>query len=538
MLDLILTDTFIIDGTGRESYGPLDIGIKDERIAILGHLKNLPSKDTIEARGLYAAPGFIDIHAHSDLSSLITPPPESKIAQGVTTEVIGNCGLSAAPCLKACWGKIKDRCDEYGLELAWEYMSEYLALLEGKGLVNNLAALVGQGNIRGSVLGYDNQPATDEEISKMKELLVSSFEEGAFGLSAGLAYPPGCYTETHELIELAQTLSLSSGIVAFHLRSETETLIEAVSEVLKIAQEAKVKVHISHLKVSASNRKRLLAVFGMIEEASKGGTKISCDLYPYLVANTDLDIILPSWTWEGGRNKEVLRLKDRNMRRRIRLEIISSHPPEYWKNVTISKVTKEKNRWMEGKSLHEITQERDVVEFLLDLLIDEGLKVEANFFFGDEENLRRILKMPYAAIGSDASARSKEGVLSEGKPHPRAFGSFPRVLARYVREEKILSLEEAIYKMSGLTAKILGLTNRGRIAEEYFADLVLFDPLQIEDLATYDNPFQYPRGIEYTIVNGQVVWEKGGFTGVKPGKALRSTSFKKNSVKSPFLKNR
>lgn len=506
MFDLIIKEVDTIDGEGRRGFG-VDIGIKGRWIHRIGSIEGVPSKKTIDGRGLLLSPGFIDIHSHSDLTPLVDPPPESKVSQGITTEVIGNCGLSGAPCFGEAKSKIASKCREYGIEIGWKRVDEYIQRLLRRGLLTNLVLLVGHGNIRGSVVGYKNQKATKREMDEMKALLSSSLDEGAWGLSSGLFYPPGCYTSIEELIALADVVSSRDGVYAFHLRDERKRVVEAVREVVRVGERTGVKLQISHLK-SAS-------ILPIIDDAHTKGVRISYDLYPYTASNTDLDSILPSWVWEG----EIENLKDKSTREKIIKEI--SRDKEYWKKVFITRVTLPKNRWMEGMSLFDIAKDRDVRDVVCDLLVEERGRVEANFFFGDEEEVGRILRGSLSMVGTDASSISKEGVLSRGRPHPRTFGSFPRILARYVREMGLLSLEEAIPKMSLMAAKTLGLRWRGRVEEGWIADLVIFDPKKVKDLATYEDPFHYADGVHYTIVNGCIVWERGSLTGARPGEVLR-----------------
>jgi N-acyl-D-amino-acid deacylase len=439
----------------------------------------------------------------------VEPPPESKVSQGITTEVIGNCGFSGAPCFGEVNLKINSKCREYKVKAGWKTVGEYIQRLLYRGLLNNVVLLVGHGNLRGSTLGYKNKKVSKREINQMKSLLSSSLDEGAIGLSSGLFYPPGCYASTQELIELAKVVASKDGIYAFHLRNERA--LKSLEEAIKIGKETGVKIQISHLKSSS--------FLSIIEEAQRERIKISCDIYPYTASHTDLNSILPSWVWEGGVEEEIKRLKDNFQKEKVKKEIPENK--EYWEKVFISKVTLPKNRWMEGRSIWDIAKGKDVREVVCDLLVEERGKVEANFFFGDEEELKRILKNAFTMIGTDASSISREGILSLGRPHPRAFGTFARLLGKYVREEGLLSLEDAIYKMTLMPLSLLGLRWRGRVEEGWIADLVIFDPKKIKDLATYRDPFQCSDGVCYTIVNGYIVWEKGSLTGKRPGEILR-----------------
>ncbi|MDI6736749.1 MAG: amidohydrolase family protein, partial [bacterium] len=399
--------------------------------------------------------------------------------------------------------------------------------LEGMGIGVNFVPLIGQGNIRASIIGYEDRRPTVKEMNKMKELVARCMEEGAFGLSTGLIYPPGCFTQTDELIELCKVVAEFGGMYVSHLRSEGNKLVEAVHEAIDIGGMANIqKIHISHLKTAGkSNWNKLDVVFEEIEKTLPLGLNITCDRYPYTAGSTDLDVILPDWVYEGGIEKEIERLKNPEIRPKISKEILKSHPdPHFWNAIMIYSVKKEANKWMEGKRISEIVAEKrilDPCEFVFSLLVEEETKVEVVLFEMSEDNLKKILKKPYTMFGSDASARADYGLLAQTRPHPRAFGTFPCVLAKYVRDEKVLTLEEAIYKMTYQPAQLLGIKDRGRLKEGNFADVVVFSPEKIKDLATYELPQLYPTGIEYVIINGQIVIEKGNHTDVLVGKVIR-----------------
>lgn len=524
--NIIIRKGLLIDGSGKEGMVN-DIGIKGDKIEAIGDLKNHRAEKFIDAKGLAVSPGFIDTHAHSEFTLVADPRAEGKVMQGVTTEINGNCGLSAAPILGEAAGQREGDFEQYGIKERWSNFKDYFSILERKGLGLNFRTLAGHGNIRASVIGYDNRKPMEVEMARMKSLLDEALKDGASGISTGLCYPPGVYSTTEELIELSKVVSSHGGIYASHMRSEGDNLLESIGEAMRIGKEAGIPVQISHLKTSGEkNWWKIDSVFELIEDEKNSGLDITCDRYPYIASSTDLDTILPSWTYEGGNEKELERLKSSKVQRVIKEEVILGHPgKDYWERVIVASVSSEKNKWMEGKSLGYISNEinREPVEMLFQVLIEERLRVTAIYFSMNEENLKKILKKPYIMFGSDSSARSADGVTAKGKPHPRGFGTFPKILGRYVREEKILSLEEAIRKMTALPAKRFGLKGRGLVREGYYADIVVFDPEKIIDRSTFGNPFRYPEGIVHIFINGVPVVEDGRHNGNLPGKMLRNS---------------
>lgn len=524
--DILLKRGMIVDGLDTTAFIG-DIGIKDGRIAKIGNISSSMVERVIDVKGKFISPGFIDFHSHSDLSLLANPKAESKIRQGVTTEVCGNCGFSAAPCYNASHQRMIEKAKEFEIECNWNSLNSYLTILEQSGLSINFVPFIGQGNIRASVIGYENRVANSQEINKMQKLLAKSLSEGGFGLSSGLIYPPGCWTNTEELLKLAQVLSYFNVPYATHLRSEGKALIESVKEAVDIVGMGGVpRLNISHLKTAGKeNWHKIKDLFGEIEEAIKMGINITVDRYPYTAASTNLDDILPEWVYEGGVEQEIKRLKDPNIQARLFIEILDAHPDmEYWDSIIISSVKTNKNKSIEGMMFSEIMRAKDIqnpCELLLEILIEEECQVEMVIFGMSEENLREILKKPYCFIGSDSSSRADYGILSKGKPHPRAYGTFPRVISEYVLKEKLLTIEEAINKMTYKPAQFLGLNDRGRLKEGKWADIVVLDLNTIKDVSTYQHPHQYPLGIEYVIVNGEIVLENGEHSNKLSGKVLR-----------------
>lgn len=523
MYDIIIKDALIVDGSGDPSFAS-SVGIRGEKIAAVGDIQESEASTVFHANGLAISPGFVDIHAHSEFTLLADRRGEGKVMQGVTTEVSGNCGLSAGPLYGEYFERRKGDLKELGLELSWHGLGEFFSILENRGLSLNFATLVGHGNLRGSVVGYGNRRPTGEEMERMKSLLRESMKAGGVGLSSGLIYPPGVYSDIEELIELAKVVKEFGGIYASHMRSEGEKLLEAITEAVRIGEEAGIPVQISHLKTGGEkNWHKLEGAFELIEAARLRGVDVTADRYPYTASSTDLDAILPSWAYEGGVEAELARLSDPATREKLKNEILTQHPrDDYWETVMVAAVDTEKNKGFEGKTMAQVAREmgKEPCDALFDFLLEEKLRISAIYFSMSEENLRRILQKPYVMVGSDSSARAINGPTRLGKPHPRTFGSFPRVLSKFVREENIFTLEEAVRKMTSLPAQRLGLKDRGVIKTGAFADLVIFNPDRVHDTATYTEPYSYPMGIRHVIVNGTFVVKDGAHTGAMPGKVL------------------
>ncbi len=526
-IDYLLKDGFVIDGTGPDSeLQKADIAIEGDCIKAIGDLSDVRAEMSISIKGLIACPGFIDSHSHSDFTLLADGRAEGKICQGITTEINGNCGLSAAPLYGAALEQRESDLEELLIKDRWNNFKEYFRLLEKRRFSVNFLTLAGHGNIRASVAGYSDKPLSNADMNKMTRLLSDAMNAGAKGFSTGLIYPPGIFSDTSEIIELAREAAKYDGIYTTHMRSEGDMLLESVDEVIRIASKSKIRAHISHLKTSdEKNWQKLGGVFERIGKARKAGLSLTCDRYPYIASSTDLDAVLPSWAFEGGRKKELVRLKRK--RAKLAADLIKEHSEvsliSFWDNIVISSVTMQKNKWMEGKSVSLISKRlvTSPMEFVFDILLEEELKVGAIFFLMNEDNLKSILKQDYTVIGTDSSARSFEGITAKGKPHPRGFGSCPRVLGRYVRERGVLKLGEAVYKMTGLPAEIFRIDRRGVIAEKHFADITVFDPEKVNDLADYKSPFQKPDGIHHVFVNGVPVLFDAEMTGALPGRIIR-----------------
>jgi N-acyl-D-amino-acid deacylase len=523
-IDILIKGGVLYDGS---LAGPSlkDVAICGDAIAAIGRFHGNEAETVIDAEGLAVAPGFIDTHAHSDFTILADPRAEGKLSQGVTTEINGNCGMSAGPLFNKAYERRQDDLKELGIRERWNSLSEYYTLAEKKRIALNLATLAGHGNIRGSVIGYDDRMPTEEDFSKMSALLKRSIDEGAIGLSTGLIYPPGVYAKTEELIELAKLLREHRLIYTSHMRSEGETLVEAVREVIMIGRAAEVKVHISHIKTAGErNWQKAEKVITLLEDARRSGVLLTCDRYPYIASSTDLDSLLPAWTYQGGNEEELKRLLDPVERERISQEVkIQTGKGDYWKSVIISSVGSRANSWMEGRTIADISTSLKLsdIDTFFRILVDEKLRTGAIFLSMSEENLKKFLSLPYCMIGSDSSARSFDGPTRKGRPHPRTFGTFPRFLGRFTGDSGIIGLTEAIYRTTSLPAQTFGLRKRGSIREGMFADIVIFDPTTIMDRATFDNPFQRSSGIQHVLVNGVPVMREGEFIGNFPGRILR-----------------
>jgi N-acyl-D-amino-acid deacylase len=520
--DLIIKDGTVIDGIADNSFRA-DVGISGEKIVAVGDLQTARAGTTISASGRVVTPGFIDIHTHTGIELLVNPKGESKIRQGVTTELTGNCGGSDFPREKEPGSGEREFLKKLNLKRDWVDLEGYRARLLQDGIGLNHATLVGQGTVRAYVMGEEKRPPTSAELERMKKLIAAAMEQGAFGLSSGLEYTPGGFADIQEMIALCRVVSGFGGFYATHMRSEDSRAVEAVAEAVAIAETAGLPLQISHFKVcGTTNWWKMPMMIDLIERAKERGLEVTADAYPYLAYNTGLSIYFPQWALDGGNEAFVERLKSSETRRRMKPEAMEKIEGTPWENILLVDLETEANKRLIGRTIGQAAaaKNQDPYEFACDLLIKEGGDVSIIGFGMSEENTVRVLRHPLVMVASDGSALAPYGPLSSGIPHPRNYGTYPRFLGRYVREKKITTLPEAVRKVSSMPAVKMGLKDRGIIREGAFADLVVFDPDRILDRATYTEPEQYPTGIDYVLVNGRVVVDHDRHTGALPGKFL------------------
>jgi dihydroorotase/N-acyl-D-amino-acid deacylase len=527
--DILIVNGHILDGTGSPWFTG-SVAVKDGKIADVGRLTNVTARQVIDAKGLIVAPGFIDLHSHSDFTLLVDGAAQSKIRQGVTTEILGEAG-SAAPVLGPAVPDFDKSLRPMGLQRDWTTYAEYFAGLERQGVSVNIASYVGSGQVRNCVMGNVNRAATAEEMAKMKLLVDQAMRDGAIGLSSGLIYPPNSFATTEELIELAKVAAKHGGIYASHIRSESETSLAAIDEAIEISEKAGLPAHIFHFKeYGRANWGRMDEQVERIRAARDRGVEITADQYPYIAAMTGLEMCIPPKYMEGTSEDFVARLRDPKVRAEIQQAIEKGLPGwgdnevksvGGWHGVLVASMQKPENKQYEGKRMDEVAtlMRRDPLDALCDLLISEGGSAEGVYFGMSEADVELAMKQPWVGIGSDGTAVNPN-MTFVGKPHPRFYGSFPRVLGHYVRKKSALTLPEAIRKMTSFSAAINGLTDRGLLRPGMAADITIFDAETVTDKATFENPLQYSVGIEYVVVNGVVVLNKGEHTGARPGRVL------------------
>ena len=532
--DLLITGGSVLDGDGGPATS-LDIGIRDGRIVGLGNLSTSSARQRIDATGLTVAPGFIDMHNHSDYTILVEPKSESMIRQGVTTMVLGE-SRSAGP-IKPGGDDRRQGMD--GVTVDWTTLGGYFDRLERQHMATNIASYVGEEQVWTYVKGYDQSPATPDELAAMKTLVSQAMEDGAMGLSTSLLQPPSSLATTQNLVELATIAKEHRGIYSSHIRDEGEGVFRAVEEAIQVGKGAGIRVDIIHMKIAHQKLwGRVSEVIAMVEKARDAGFDIQANVYPYTAGQNNLSSIVPQWAHDGGREKMVQRLRDPAARRRMRTEVLQGLPGWYnhylatgggWSGMQLVLLRHERNVPFQGKRMSELIEARlrpgratarQAVDVLFDVLVEEDGSVPTVFFHHSEPDMQLVLKQPWTSIGSDGSAVNPDGPTGRSHPHPRYYGTFPRVLGRYVRELKVLTLPEAVKKMTSMNADKIGIKDRGRLREGLWADVTIFDPNTVIDRATFENPRQYPVGISYVIVNGVVTIDNGRHTGALAGRVV------------------
>jgi len=509
----------------------MDLAIDGTKIAGIYKQSEAKASMVIDASGMVVCPGFIDIHSHSDIHLLSNPLAHSKIHQGVTTELVGNCGSSAAPLIGSARAALADSAKDLLVDLNWTTMDEYLLRLSDLRTSVNVATLVGSETVRRCVLGDGDVKPDAEQLAHMQRLVADAILQGAFGVSSGLIYAPGCYASTEELIALVSTSASLGGMYASHIRGEGSTLVKAVEEAITIGREAHSRVEISHHKAcGTSNWGKVNETIKMIESARADGVDVAFDVYPYTASSTSLDTILPPWAREGGKEKTIERLMDGVARSRIVKELQTKSDSweaiaaeTEWDNIVLVDFKTADNKRFENRSVLDIARDlgKKPVDAALDLIVQENMQVAGIFHEINEDDVVTVIKNPLSSIGSDGCAETPYGPGSESATHPRAYGTFPRVLRHYVLEKKSISLEDAIRKMTSWPAERIGLTDRGILAKGMAADIVVFDPNEVRDMATFENPHRYPEGMKFVIVNGAVTIENGKHTKERAGQVIR-----------------
>jgi N-acyl-D-amino-acid deacylase len=527
--DVILRGGTIYDGNGGKPY-VADVALRGDRIAKIGHLAGAKGKVEVEVKGLAVSPGFINMLSWSTDSLIEDGRGQSEIRQGVTLEVMGE-GMSMGPFNDAMKKEAVEQQGDIKYPITWTTLGEYLEMLEKKGISPNVASFVGATTVRVHEVGYENRPPTPEELQRMRALVRQAMEDGALGVGSSLIYAPAFYAGTDELVALCEEASPYGGMYISHLRSEGNRLLEAVDELIDIARRAKVPAEIYHLKAAGRpNWGKLDQVIQRIEKARAEGVRITTDMYTYPAGATGLDAAMPPWVQEGGLKSWIERMKDPATRERLKKEMTT--PTDEWENLLffagaentfLVGFKSDKLKPLTGKSLAEIAKMRgkSPEETAMDMVIEDDSRVGTIYFLMSEDNIKSELRLPYMSFGSDAEAMAPEGPFLKSNPHPRAYGNFARVLGKYVRDEKVIPLEDAVHKLSALPAENLKIRERGRLQEGYYADVVVFDPAKVQDHATFEKPHQYSTGVLHVFVNGVQVLKDGEHTGATPGRVVR-----------------
>ena len=526
--DVIIKGGTVYNGTGRAPV-KADIGIKGDRIAAVGNLSRASAPTIIEANGLAVAPGFINMLSHSETSWFVDDRSLSELLQGVTTQIFGE--GSMGPLNDEMKKRRRESQGDLKYDIEWTTLAEYLNHLEKRGISQNVASFIGAATIREHVIGLEDKPPTPAQLDQMRELVRRDMEAGALGITTALIYPPAFFAKTDELIELCKVAAKYKGKYTAHMRSEGGQLIEAVQETIRISREAGLPAEIYHLKASGeANWSKMDQVIKMIEDARKKGVKITADMYTYPAGGTGLDASLPPWVFDGGREAAYKRLQDPATRQKI-AEAVRT-PSNDWENLyllagspdrlVLASFRNDTLKPLIGKTLGDVAKMRgkDPIETIMDLLLEDRSRIGTIYFMMSEDNIKKQIRQPWVSFGSDAASIATEGVFLRSAAHPRAYGNFARLLGKYVRDEKVISLTEAVRRLTSLPAANLGLKDRGLLQSGMFADVVIFDPKTIADRATFEKPHQYSVGVRDVFVNGQHVLKNGQHTGAKPGRAL------------------
>ena len=532
--DVVIRNGMIYDGYGFKPYVG-DVALKGDKVALVKEKISAKGKTEIDATGLAVAPGFINILSWATVSLIRDGRSLSDIKQGVTLEVFGE-GSSMGPLNEKMKEQQQDNTDDYTID--WTTLGEYLESLERRGVSTNVASFIGATTLRVHEIGYENRPPTDEELDKMRSLVRQGMEEGALGIGSSLIYAPAFYSSTEELIELCKVAAEYGGMYISHMRSESNKLLEALDELITISEKANIPAEVYHLKAGGlKNHYKMDLVINKINAARASGLDITADMYTYIAGATGLDAHMPPWVQEGGYDKWVERLKDPKIRAKVKKEMTSD--AKDWENlgylagpdgVLFAGFRNSELREYIGMTLKEVAQKtgKHYADVAMDFVIQDGSRVDVVYFLMSEENVKKQIKLPYMSFGSDAGSIAPEGDFLKYNPHPRAYGNFSRLLGKYVREEKVIPLEEAIYKLTSLTADKLKIKKRGLLKEGYYGDVVLFDPNTISDHATFDDPHQLATGMHHVFVNGVQVLNEGEHTGATPGRVVRGPGYKNN----------
>lgn len=527
--DLIIRNGMIYDGSGAAPVAGA-VAINADTIAAVGKLENAVGKREIDAQGLAVAPGFINMLSWATVSLIEDGRSQSDIRQGVTLEVFGE-GWSMGPLNDKMKQEEREQQGDIKYDIAWTTLGEYLDSLVARGISTNIASFVGATTVRIHEVGYENRPPTPEELERMKALVRQAMEEGALGVGSSLIYAPAFYAKTDELIELCKVAAEYGGMYISHIRSEGNRLLESVEELIEIARAANIPAEIYHLKAAGrTNWHKMDEVIARVESARAAGLQITADMYTYTAGATGLDAAMPPWVQEGGYHAWAQRLQDPAIRKRVIKEM--TEPTDEWENlflhagpenVLLVGFKSDSLKYLTGKSLAEVANLRHSTppETAIDLVIQDGSRVESVYFLMSEDNLKKQIALPWVSFDSDAASQAPEGNFLKSSVHPRAYGNFARLLGKYVREEKVISLEDAIRRLTTLPAGNLKIKKRGSLTPGYFADVVVFDPVTIQDHATFENPQQYATGVQHVFVNGEQVLKDGEHTGAKPGRVVR-----------------